>query len=295
MGRNKLRYLTEYPRVVADLSRITVFRMESQAHQDRHLTTARRAIADLRTGHTKPETLHRLRTHLRRLQAYLELIGESAAAQELGRCVSRSSRLRTLEVFEQYMAKVGATRHDRRQVKKRIRQRQSKLARHGTYEVIDQTLQGVSPQAGFQAEWLAYRLETLRREHTESLRRLQVKLQKRPGRKRLHQLRLLLKTIRYQEEAVLGGPFGRPRLVQRLKRLQGVLGAYEDYAQFRKWGRAWKLSIRPRIRKDWRVARRQARGIGQNLESVIAAVQSPRLRLVPHRVPPISHQRSLPR
>jgi CHAD domain-containing protein len=250
--------------------------------QLKHLTTARRALQDLRQGDTKPETLHRLRTHLRRLQAYLELIGDGPAAKKLGKYVSSSSRLRALQVFEGYLAKVAASQEDLHHVRKRVKRRRAKLMKRRAYHRIDRRLRDhAMPMAAFHQEWLLHRVDALRASHAEALRRLQTRLQGTPRRKLLHRIRLCIKTVRYQEEWVLESSFGRPELVERLKHIQTVLGAYEDAAQFRKWARAWKLDIRSRVQKDWRVARRRARGIGKNLEAVINALTFHRLRLVP--------------
>ena len=40
-----------------------------------------RALDSLSAGHSRQKVLHRLRTHFRRLQAYLELVGEERNAQ----------------------------------------------------------------------------------------------------------------------------------------------------------------------------------------------------------------------
>jgi CHAD domain-containing protein len=132
-------------------------------------------------------------------------------------------------------------------------------------------------------EFLSQRLDILRQQHAEALRALQARALAAPRRKLFHQIRLLIKTIRYQEEWALDGPLGKPTLLTRLKRVQSVLGAYEDRAQFRKWSRSLKLGVRPRIRKDWRLARRRAWTVASQLDAIIDQVSSRRLWLVPRQ------------
>jgi CHAD domain-containing protein len=256
----------------------------ASAPQLRHLRTALRALTELQRGDAKPETLHRLRTHLRRLQAYLELIGDTASAEELGQCVSRSSRLRALQVFEGYLLRNGARRRDLDEVRKRIKKGRAKLLGEKVYNVIQRRLQEhAMPVVMFHDEWMSYRLEALRQQHAAGLRALHRRLLKRPRRRLLHRIRLSVKTIRYQEEWVLDGPFGRPVLVERLKRIQSVLGAYEDCAQFRKWAASWNLRSRSQIEKDWWATRQRARGIGGSLVAVMDGLASRRLWLVPRQ------------
>lgn len=252
--------------------------------QLRHLKTALRAATDLRDGDVQAETLHRLRTHLRRIQAYLELIGDSESALKLGKCVSRSSRLRALQVFEAYLLKHRVSRKDLRHVRVRVKKSRAKLLRKEVYDIIVRRLgQHAEPMHMLDDEWISSRLDALRREHVEALHALHARFLRRPQRKVLHQIRLRIKTLRYQEEWVLNGPLARPALVERLKRIQSVLGAYEDIAQFRKWAKAWKLGMRSSIQKDWRVMRRRARAIGRNLDTVTDTVMSRCLRLVPDK------------
>ena len=58
----------------------------------------------------RPETVHKLRTHLRRLQSYAEYLDRPKAAERLGEAVSWFSRLRTLDEFQRYLRRleVGA-------------------------------------------------------------------------------------------------------------------------------------------------------------------------------------------
>src|SRR5213593_4443055 len=96
-----------------------------------------RALDSLLAGHSRQKTLHRLRTHLRRLQAYLELVGEDRNAQIMAKCVSRLSSLRTLQVFQRYLTQLGAPNSDVRKVKDCIRRRRAKLDRKRVYCKID--------------------------------------------------------------------------------------------------------------------------------------------------------------
>src|SRR3989449_5254794 len=53
------------------------------------------------------ETVHRLRTHLRRLQAYAEFLQRPRIAARLAECVSWLSDLRALYVFQQALRRRG--------------------------------------------------------------------------------------------------------------------------------------------------------------------------------------------
>src|SRR3989475_9863589 len=84
---------------------------------EKRLTKVRtRAVAfarALRKPPFHPETVHRLRTHLRRLQAYAEFLQRPRIAARLADCVSWLSDLRTLYVFQQFLRRRGASVPDR--------------------------------------------------------------------------------------------------------------------------------------------------------------------------------------
>src|SRR6266581_300132 len=58
------------------------------------------------------ETVHRLRTHLRRLQAYAEFLRRPIVARRLAQNVKWLSRLRTLDVFRRYLRRRKAAARD---------------------------------------------------------------------------------------------------------------------------------------------------------------------------------------
>src|SRR5438093_8979954 len=84
---------------------------------EKHVTKVRtRALAFARALLKPPfhsETVHRLRTHLRRLQAYAEFLQRPRIAARLADCVSWLSDLRTLYVFQQFLRRRGASAPDR--------------------------------------------------------------------------------------------------------------------------------------------------------------------------------------
>ncbi|HYM38084.1 MAG TPA: CHAD domain-containing protein [Nitrospiraceae bacterium] len=220
------------------------------------------ALERLSDGDTRPKTLHRARTNLRRLQAYLELVGEHRNADSIAGCVTRLSKLRTLQVFERYLSKLGAPRFDLKAVKRHFRARQKKLQQKHVYTMIERIVrrQGLqSTQAN--PAWLAERMQIVRKAHAGALRRLTAEAGIKPRRKMLHQLRLLIKSIRYQEEWALEHPPARSGLIQQLKYAQTVLGDYEDLAQFRKLARALDLRSAEAIDNAWEKARRRARAL----------------------------------
>lgn len=251
-----------------------------------YLATAFQALTNLEEGDTDPETLHDLRTSLRRIQAYLEVIGDEAAAEEIGKAVSESSRLRALQVFAAYLVKRQVPRQDIRLIKRRIRKREAKLRENETYPQIERQLKALSiPTSNLPDDWLASRLSTLRQSHAEALRLMRASAQSAPRRKVLHGIRLRIKTIRYQEEWALGRVFGKPAMVRQLKHIQRVLGEYEDRAQFRKWARDFDPPLRTRVEKEWRKGRERARQIVAQLNQVIDALAVQGLWLVETRGP----------
>jgi CHAD domain-containing protein len=238
-------------------------------------------LESLSAGDDRPKTLHRLRTHLRRLQAYLELVGEVSNARIIAKCVSRLSRLRTLHVFERYLVSLKAPRSDLRLIRKRIRTRQAKLQSLDVYRTIERRVQrhAIPPTPGNQG-WMRERLLDLRQANGQALGELIAHAQAKPRRKRLHALRLKIKSIRYQEEWALGQQEERPDLVGWLKHAQSVLGEYEERTQFRKLADKIGLQSLPRIEKDWRVARKKARALPDHLADLAGTMAPRSLRLV---------------
>ena len=85
--------------------------------------------------------------------------------------------------------------------------------------------------------------------HEKNLARLISAASDKPRRKRLHALRLALKTIRYQMEWLPGRPRPNQALVKRIKQVQAVLGRYEELADFRRWRKYLDLTVRARFRR----------------------------------------------
>ncbi len=224
------------------------------------------ALARLSGGDTHAATLHRARTHLRRLQACCELAGEDRRATSIARCVVRVSKLRTLQVFAHYLKRHGAPRSDRKAVKRRLRAAHEKLERTHAYEAIERIVRRQAlPPVPADPAWLAERMQAARDAHAGTLRRLTAEAGATPRRKTLHQLRLLIKSIRYQEEWAMDFPFAQPGLIRRLKRAQAALGDYEDLFQFRKLARSMNLRSSSAIEKAWRMARTRARALSVRL------------------------------
>ena len=72
----------------------------------------------------RPETVHKLRTHLRRLQSYAEYLDRPKAAERLGEAVSWFSRLRTLDEFQRYLRRLEVGAKDCRRAEKALRNEQ---------------------------------------------------------------------------------------------------------------------------------------------------------------------------
>lgn len=250
----------------------------------RYRTLALHALASLSAGNRRPKTLHRLRTNLRRLQAYLELTGADDHAATVARGVSRFSRLRTLQVFDRYLDCCDAPGRDRRLVARQIRVLRSKLKQKRAYRKVELMLERhpLLPMPA-PSDWLGRHLVALRNRHVSRLHALIAQAETEPRRKTLHRLRLTIKSIRYQEEWALDKPSARPDLVAWLKQAQTVLGEYEELAQFRKL--AAKLGLRSKaiIEQDWRRARTRARAVPASLRKRLGTLGATRLRLLPGR------------
>lgn len=245
---------------------------------------ALRALASLEGGDRRMKTLHRLRTHLRRLQAFLELVGEDDNAEVIAGCVARLSRLRALQVFEWYLEQMDAPKRDRKKIGARLEALHARLGRKHVYRKIQGAVKHHAlPPVPSSQDWMAARMATLRRRNAERLRQLIAKAESSPRRKTLHNLRLTLKTIRYQEEWALGRPYARPEVTAWLKQAQTALGKYEDLAEFRKLAAAWDLRSAGAIEKAWRRARKRARALPARLLPRLDGLAGRRLRLVPAR------------
>lgn len=238
-------------------------------------------LESLANGDTRPETLHRLRTHLRRLQAYLELVGEDANAEIIADCVAHFSPLRTLQVMETYLAKSAAPDTDLRIVRERIEAKRLRLERKRVYREVERMVRrhAMPPIPGGR-QWMGQRMAHLRQLNRIMLRDLALKAAEDPRRKALHQLRLRIKTARYQEEWALQEPYARPDTVAWLKRAQRVLGEYEERGQFRKLARRLGLASAKLIERDWRKARKRARALPAQLIEKLQPSASSGLRLV---------------
>jgi CHAD domain-containing protein len=260
---------------------------DAMAPRDRgphYKAVALRTLASLAGGDRRTRTLHLLRTHLRRLQAFLELVGEEDNAEVIAGCVGRLSRLRELQVFEGYLQRIDAPKRDRRKVAERLDALHAKTLGKHVYRKIQAAVKHHAlPPVPTTKDWMAARMATLRRRNAEKLRQLIARAEASPRRKVLHELRLTIKTIRYQEEWVLGRPFARPEVIAWLKQAQSVLGAYEDLAAFRKLAAKWALRSGDRIKKDWRRARKKARAVPAGLHAQLDHLAGRRLRLVPAR------------
>lgn len=250
----------------------------------RYREVALKALARLSGGDTDAATLHRARTHLRRLQAYLELVGENRRAASIGRCVARMSKLRMLQVFLHYLKMHDAPRSDRKSVRRRLRATREELARARVYAAIERMVRRQAlPAAPMDPARLAELMQAARDAHAEALRRLTARAGTKAGRKLLHRIRLVVKSVRYQEEWALGRPFARRGVIRGLKHTQKVLGDYEDLVHFRKLARSMDLRSLPAITKAWRKARARARSLPATLRARLGLIAGYPPRLVENR------------
>ncbi len=224
---------------------------------------ALRLLATCSRGRTiSPKSLHRLRSTLRRLQAWLEVIGRHEAADHLAREISRTSRLRSLQVFEDWLRRTQAPQKDLRRAADALREERARLAHADTFAAMRTTINAIRNWEMSDDLSPTHRIWTLYRQPLAKLLR---KIRHNPKRKRLHQLRLQLKLFRYTVEWAEPRTSANRELIGRLKRSQRCLGAYEDLAAFRRLAKRWNLSIRPRINSRWRKARQFARAEARHM------------------------------
>ena len=212
------------------------------------------------------ETVHRLRTHLRRLQAYAEFLQRPRIAARLAECVSWLSDLRALYVFQQALRRRGASVLDRSRVDAAVRDEERAVARAGYPGAIQTRLAGLSvSRMRRPSAFLAERLASLSQERAARLDAALRGLSPEASRKELHRLRLLIKSLRYQEEIALEAGRGDPRTVAALKRLQRTLGDYCDRDQFRRLARKMNLECQSEMKKEYRRYRQRARAAVRRL------------------------------
>ncbi|HLG44517.1 MAG TPA: CHAD domain-containing protein [Nitrospirales bacterium] len=228
----------------------------------------------LRKPPFRPETVHRLRTHLRRLQAYAEFLDRPRTAKRLARCVSGLSRLRALSVFHQYLRSLGAPAGDLDRVREALREEEEMVAGEARLEGVRSVLAGTTmARLRRPRRFLASRLASLGGDHADRLSEALQELSAEPTRKELHRLRLVVKSIRYQEEAALETGWGRPQRVAALKQLQKVLGGYCDRDQFRRLAKTLGLASREGLKKEyrryWKRAQAAVRRLGPPAARVI--------------------------
>jgi CHAD domain-containing protein len=225
----------------------------------RHRKVARQTLAELSEGALRRTAVHHLRTRLRRLQALLTLSNDERHTAKLARSVSRLSPLRTWQVFELYLSRIGAPASDLRKVRAARRRAERKIARKQVLRRIRQRLGRLDSPPAIRDP--ARRFTMARAAHARTLHTLMEQASHRPRRKILHALRLAVKTIRYQEELAARLGWNDQGLLDQLKEVQAILGRYEERAQFRKLARKLDLRCLAAICNDWRAARKEARKV----------------------------------
>ena len=224
-----------------------------------------------------PDTVHKLRINVRRLQSYAEFLERAEDAKRLGRAVSWFSHLRALNELHRYLRDNDAATKDIRRVEKEIRKEKQEIRKSGRLKKLTSLLGHITPESlGRPPEFVRNRLERLQVENRAVMDRELQKLSSKPSRKELHCLRLRIKSLRYQQEIAVEMRWGNPQTVKALKRLQHLLGDFTDLAQFARVAKQFHLCCRDRIKKDRRRSLKRARRVVLRLRSQPA---SPVLRL----------------
>jgi len=208
----------------------------------------------------RPGTIHNLRTNLRRLQAHAELLEHHKIAARLARGVSCFSRLRSLHVFKSYLKRTGASVKSRQRVQRVVRKEEKKIRTSERLQKIRMLLLE-TPISSLERPniFLKNGFEKLRHENRTMLHQALQDLSRRPKWKELHRLRLLIKSLRYQQEIAVELKWGNPRTVHSLKCLQRVQGDFCDREQFVRLAKELELSGRKKIKKDRRRYLKRAR------------------------------------
>jgi len=213
-----------------------------------------------------PETVHRLRTHLRRLQAYAEFMQRPRAASSLAQSVSWLSRLRMLDVFLRFLRRRRADAEDLRRVAWALKEEGTMVAHAGRLDAIRTVLARITvARMRRSALFVTKRLDALGMEQADRLNAVLGGLSVEAKRKELHRLRLLVKSLRYQQEIALETAWRAPRAVAALKRLQRTLGDYCDRDQFRRLAKEMRLVCLGAMRKEYRQHRKRARAAVRKL------------------------------
>ncbi|MBS0171118.1 MAG: CHAD domain-containing protein [Nitrospira sp.] len=242
-------------------------------------STILQLVVRLMEDEQSPEILHALRTHCRRLQAILQLCGEARDARVLARGVQRLSKLRASHVFKQYLLTIDASQADVALADARIHKQIQKAREAAAYDALAHVVMAHAVPPTLSGAALLDRLESVRQEHHRRLQRLIEKARDSPTRKRLHALRLRLKTIRYQCECIAPQAGSTHDLLRKMIRLQGLLGRYEELSDFRRWGTQLSETVQKQIRNDWKKARKRARAIPGRLAWLLRALGSRDARL----------------
>jgi CHAD domain-containing protein len=232
----------------------------------------------LTAGGCRAADVHAIRTHCRRLQALSEFCGDDEQAAVMAENVSRLSTLRTLQVFQQYLAKIDAPQADRAVLRARTMKKIRALQRKHVFGRIEQAVKNhVLPALTGPGRSPKDRLELLCHEHVRNLEGLIEAVKEKPRRKRLHALRLRLKTVRYQTEWLPGRSASKQQVVKRIKKVQTLLGRYEELADFKRWGKELDRTVQARIQKDWKRVRKRARAVPADLAWLVETLASGRL------------------
>jgi len=207
----------------------------------------------------RPVTVHKLRTHLRRLQSYAELLEHDKAAERLAQAVSWFSDLRSLNEFHRYLRRNDASTRDIRRVETIMAKQREDVRKTDRVSTVRSLLTQITIESlARPPEFVENRLKHLQVENRPVLHRALQKLPSKPTRKELHRLRLLIKSLRYRQEIAVEMRWGNPQTVRALKRLQTLLGEYIDRHQFFRLAKELKLRCCNAIKKDRRRAYKRA-------------------------------------
>jgi hypothetical protein len=192
--------------------------------------------------------------------------------------------LRALQVFQAYLGRHGAPKSDLAILCDAVQDTWRDLTERQVCRKVERRLARLPLRTPpVDADALQRRAAALFQAHADELDGLLDAAARKPRRKRIHALRLKLKSIRYQEECLLGRRANRSQFLKRLKEVIRRLGKYEELAQFRKLAKRLKLESRPAIVKDWKHVNKRTRALLTELGWISKSLQSRKPHLDPEK------------
>jgi len=216
---------------------------------DKHISTLFRDVSSIIAGlaqEVTPKRVHRLRTTIRRIESALSYthpdLGrkQQQALNELGKLRKRAGKVRDLDVQLKLLEAIanGSSASDRRQLAEVLSLRRSRQVKrlHAAVQKVARTrFPGHLARLGdaVQTSWANVPqsdgpLREAQKQIADLARQFNPHAQLKT--KKLHQVRISLKLVRYVAELAEESP-DRNQMLQRLKSVQDALGKWHDWEE----------------------------------------------------------------